>query len=110
MHRARSGWRRFWALPWRRKGPALGALAAPIILVAIVVPLVLGSSDGNETDEIDSRPTASATPTATATPTSTPTLTSTPSPTRTAAPAPTEPPPPPTQEPQAGTSEATGWP
>lgn len=70
IDKARRGWARFWALPWKWKAPVL-AIAA----VVIIGPFGSSGSDSDRGNDIQDQPdvTASATQTTTAEPTPTPT-------------------------------------
>lgn len=70
IDKARRGWARFWALPWKWKGPVLTAVA-----VVIIGSFGSSGSDSDRGNEIQSRPdvTESATQTTTAEPTVEPT-------------------------------------
>ncbi len=95
IQKLKESWRRFWALPWRWKGPALSG-AGVLVAVAIVVVTVAVASGGGDDDEIMvQQPTATADR-----PTPTPAPSPTPSPTPAPTPAPT--PRPPAAAPVAG--------
>jgi len=79
-------WRRFWALPWRWKGPALGGAGVLVAIVIAVVAVAVASGGGDDDETIVQRPTAT---TVTPTPAPTSTAASSPTPaTPTSAPAP----------------------
>ena len=92
--------RRFWALPWRWKGPTLAG-GATLVALMVVVTVAVASGGGGGDETIVQRPTATAerstpTPTPSRTPVATPAPT--PAPTLTPAPSLT----PPTNTPVAG--------
>ena len=70
IDKARRGWARFWALPWKWKAPVLA-----IVAVVIIGPFVSSGSDSDRGNDIQARPdvTEPATQTTTTKPTEEPT-------------------------------------
>lgn len=70
IDKARRGWARFWALPWKWKAPVLA-----IVAVVIIGSFGISGSDSDRGNDIQARPdvTEPATQTTTAEPTPTPT-------------------------------------
>ena len=82
IRRLGESWRRFWALPWRWKSPALVGAGALVAVVIVVVTVAVTSGGGDGDEGLAQRPTA--TPTSAPVPAPRPT----PAPTATPAPAP----------------------
>ncbi|MEE8347282.1 MAG: PQQ-dependent sugar dehydrogenase, partial [Dehalococcoidia bacterium] len=91
-------WRRFWALPWRWKGPTLAG-GATLVALVVVVTVAVTSGGGDDGETMVQRPAATAEP---PTPASSPTPTPAPSPTPVPTPAPTPTTTPPVSTPVAG--------
>lgn len=84
MAKLKALWARFWALPWRYKGPVLGVLG-----VVLVTAALLDSEKAADTTPAKAETTVEATATLTPTPKQAPTSTPTPEPTAIPSPTPT---------------------